>query len=142
MVPPAGSVVNPLIVAWLAVKVTGVLLVLCIVTDCAPGVSAPGTPANIRPVGWTIGPILLPAGSTVKTIETNCGLLVAPGADTSTVPKYVPALRPVGSISTPTIGTNATLASVCPLWGNAASHCPPEIVLLEMVHGIMPEPVL
>src|SRR5271166_3943346 len=66
-VPAAGTVVTPLMVTLLEVKVTGVLLVLCTVMVCEPGDCAPCTPAKIRPAGCTMGPTLVPGGRTVKT---------------------------------------------------------------------------
>src|SRR5271165_1660409 len=141
-VPAAGTVVKPLTVTLLEVKVTGVLLVLCSVMVCEPGDCAPCTAAKIRPAGCTMAPTLEPGGSTVRTTDTNCGLLVALADDTFTVPKYVPAVRPVGFSVTPTAGTKAAPASVWPLWGNTESQEPPEMVLVEMVQGMMPVPAL
>src|SRR2546421_12397726 len=68
------------------VKLTGVLLVLCTVTVCEPGGSAPATAVQINPEGWTIGPRLLPGGRDVRITDTICGSFVAPVAETCTRP--------------------------------------------------------
>src|SRR5438309_984102 len=67
-------------------NVRGVALVLWTSTVCELGDSPPAAPAKIKPVGCTSGPILLPGCKTLRTIETNCGVLSASGAETCTVP--------------------------------------------------------
>src|SRR5712671_2560266 len=87
--PSKGSALHqfPPSVTQAAWNVTGVALRLCTVTFCEPGSGAPAIALKMIPDGWISGPTLLPGGSTFRKIETNCGLLSAPGALTCTVPE-------------------------------------------------------